>query len=289
MNTFRACELLDLDANFSDQDLKKQYHRKALLYHPDKNREPDATGMFREIHEAYQYLVTHDDLDVDNDYESALMRFLKTLWGQEDDKARIFYMIVHKIANCCEARALHILERMDKNLLIKIHGIFDTYRDVFHFSDGFLKTVEKVLNDKMKRDECIIMNPFIDDLLDHNLYKLTENGGTFLVPLWHNELVYDNSGSDLYVRCEPVLPDHIHIDHKNNIHVDLEYDIQELLGSEEIEVFIGKRGLKFSTSELKICKRQTIVICGQGFSRINTIDIYDITRLGDVILHINLQ
>jgi len=294
MNTNRARELLDLDADFSEQDLKKQYRRKALLYHPDKNHEPDACIKFREIHDAYKYLTTHGDLGMDfdtdsTDYESVLMRFLKTLWGQEDDKSRLFYMIVHKIANCCEARALTILEKMDKNVLIKIHGIFDTYRDVFHFSEGFLKTLEKVLNDKMKRDECIILSPFIDDLLDHNLYKLTESGGTFLVPLWHHELVYDNGGSDLYVKCEPVLPDHMRIDSKNNIHVDLEYSVQELLDHKEIEVFIGKRVVKFSPSELKICKSQTFIMYSQGFSRINTKDIYDISRLGDVVLHIGLR
>ena len=291
MNTSRARELLELNVDFSEQELKKQYRRKALLYHPDKNREPDAATKFREIHEAYQYLATHD-LEVDSDssdYESVLMRFLKTLWGQEDDKSRLFYMIVHKIANCCEARALTILEKMDKNVLIKIHGIFDNYREVFHFSEGFLKTVEKVLNEKMKRDECIILNPFIDDLFDHNLYKLTESGGTFLVPLWHDELVYDNGGSDLYVKCEPVLPENMRIDSKNNIHVELEYNIQELLYREEIEIFIGKRVFKFSPSDLKICKSQTFILYSQGFSRINTKDIYDISRLGDVILHIGLK
>ena len=173
--------------------------------------------------------------------------------------------------------------------MIKIHGIFDAYREVFHFSEGFLKTLEKVLNDKMKRDECIILNPFIDDLLEHNLYKLTESGGTFLVPLWHHELVYDNGGSDLYVKCEPVLPENMRIDSKNNIHVELEYNIQELLYHDEIEFFIGKRVFKFSPSDLKICKSQTFILYSQGFSRINTKDIYDISRLGDVILHIGLK
>jgi len=294
MNANRARELLELNVDFSEQELKKQYRRKALLYHPDKNHEPDAAEKFREIHDAYQYLATHGDLGMDfdsdsTDYESVLMRFLKTLWGQEDDKSRLFYMIVHKIANCCEARALTILEKMDKNVLIKIHGIFDAYREVFHFSEGFLKTVEKVLNEKMKRDECIILNPFVDDLFDHNLYKLVENGETFLVPLWHHELVYEVGGSDLYVKCEPVLPENMRIDSKNNIHVELEYTIQELLYREEIDVFIGKRVFRFSSSDLKICKSQTFILYGQGFSRINTKDIYDISRLGDVVLHIELH
>jgi hypothetical protein len=149
--------------------------------------------------------------------------------------------------------------------------------------------VEKVLNEKMKRDECIILNPFIDDLFDHNLYKLVENDETFLVPLWHHELVYEVGGSDLYVKCEPVLPENIRIDSKNNIHVEVEYTIQELLDHEEIEVFIGKRVVKFSPSELKICKSQTFILYSQGFSRINTKDIYDISRLGDVVLHIGLM
>ena len=90
-------------------------------------------------------------------------------------------------------------------------------------------------SNKIKNDECIILNPTIDDLLANNLYKLRVNDFTYIVPLWHHELVYDNSGNDIYVKCFPMLPDNVCIDDQNNIHIDCKYDIKEILNKEYVE------------------------------------------------------
>ena len=38
MNKKNACEILDLPLNYTPEQLKKQYHIKALRWHPDKNK-----------------------------------------------------------------------------------------------------------------------------------------------------------------------------------------------------------------------------------------------------------
>lgn len=49
-------QLLGLDQAASEDDIKKAYRRLALKYHPDKNQDPGAEEMFKNISEAYEVL-----------------------------------------------------------------------------------------------------------------------------------------------------------------------------------------------------------------------------------------
>lgn len=49
-------KILDLDKNSSIDDIKKSYKKKALKYHPDRNKDPDAEVKMKEINKAYETL-----------------------------------------------------------------------------------------------------------------------------------------------------------------------------------------------------------------------------------------
>ncbi|HIJ30870.1 MAG TPA: DnaJ domain-containing protein, partial [Gammaproteobacteria bacterium] len=50
-------EVLGLDRNASEADLKKAYRRMAMKYHPDRNTgDEDTEAQFKEVKEAYEVL-----------------------------------------------------------------------------------------------------------------------------------------------------------------------------------------------------------------------------------------
>ncbi|HSH34941.1 J domain-containing protein [Schnuerera sp.] len=52
----RSCDLLDLAYNADKYEIKLAYRKKAKEYHPDLNKSPNATSMFQQISEAYEFL-----------------------------------------------------------------------------------------------------------------------------------------------------------------------------------------------------------------------------------------
>jgi DnaJ-class molecular chaperone len=304
----KACQELGIDTkdDITIGLLKKQYRMNCLRYHPDKCKLPDASSKFQEIQNAYEYLLKHlefeniDDIDMEdydskyytktdkNGYAWILETFLRNLMSTENINKNLFHIIVCKISSVCENKALETLEKIEKTLLIKIYDIVKKYREAFHFSNDFFDKLNEILSRKMKDDECIILNPTMDDLFSNNLYKLKVGDFTYIVPLWNHELVYDNSGSDIYVKCIPITDENIDIDEYNNIHVELNYPIEEIWGKESVDFSIENHGFSFSPSNLRLLRNQVLVLKNQGISKMNSADIYDISRSGDIILHIGL-
>jgi len=67
-------EILGLHSGASVEDIKKAYRKKARLYHPDINPDPDAKEMFISVTEAYEFLVTwHEKINSDDEaYRKAM-------------------------------------------------------------------------------------------------------------------------------------------------------------------------------------------------------------------------
>lgn len=295
MTKERAYALLGIsrisgEAFATPDEIKTQYRIYALKYHPDKNKDANATAKFREIQEAYEYLTSHRESEDMMDYKTMIGSFLSNVFFQTepapDLKTELCRMIVSNILGLCEKKALEYIEKIDKTTLAKIHVILEKYRDAFHISDAIFAKLNEILS---KTTECVLLNPFLEDLMEDNLYKITENGNTFIVPLWHHELVYDNSGEDFLVRCCPVLPENMEIDEDNNVYVYLTYRLSELWGKDRMSVSFGKTTLEFLTIHLCLSEHpQTIRLRNKGISHIHPENMFDNSVRKDVLLIITI-
>jgi len=305
MNKAAAYQCLDLDINDPDIDvdmIKRQYRLKALIYHPDKNKSPNAVSKFQEIHDAYEYLLRAEEYanqdgygdanDYDNrdSYRNLFMIFLKKIL-ENDTGQSVFYNIIQRITTMCESKAFELLERLDKPTLIKTCIILTKYKDAFHITDNIIEKITGLIQTRNENDECIILNPTLKDLYNNNLYKLSVNGETYIIPLWHHELVYDNLGHDLYVNCLPDLPSHITIDENNNIHIDVKYNMHDIWEHEYIQVHCDTMCYPIQVNTLKLTHKQTVIFAKQGLSKINAKNIFEVSNKGDVYVtvHLTLQ
>ena len=311
--------------------IREQYKICALKYHPDKCKLYDANERFREVHDAYEYLkeysnpepnpkynskYTYDSFGDDEDGYSSyddddeqtpdykkmigafLSKFIRNIWFEDGDKSlqhKLAKLVITKILGLCEKKATEYVRRLDAKTLSNIYEILLKYQDAFHLSASWMETVAEILSEKINGETSILLNPFLEDLQLDNLYKITENGKTYIVPLWHPELVYDsgeNTCVDFTVRCCPVLPDHMEIDEHNNVIVKLQYSMKDLWEREtntQIEVPFGKTVVSFLPSSLRLSRKpQTIRLVEQGISRINQTDMFDNTKRADVVLVITI-
>jgi len=70
-------EILEVDKKASQEAIKSAYRRLAMLYHPDKNKLPEAEEMFKGIAEAYSVLSDpgkRKQYDIDNEPRNVQLR-----------------------------------------------------------------------------------------------------------------------------------------------------------------------------------------------------------------------
>jgi len=295
MKTETAYKILDLDINdekITINLIKRQYHTKALIYHPDKNTNPDAVSKFQDINTAYEHILKTKEFSINNEdnssYKNILLLFLNKILENETSNT-IFYNIINRITALCEEKAVRLLEKLDKPTLIKTKTIMKKYMDELHITENLIDKIDEIMKDKNEKDECIILNPSLHDLYERNLYKLTHKDKIYIIPLWHHELIYDlDNNKDLYINCYPILPENIEIDEKNNVHVNVVYNINDIWGKEYIYVTCNEIEYPIQVNTLKMTEEQTVIFVKKGITKINTKEIYNISYRTDLFINIKL-
>jgi len=298
-----ACEVLEIniDKNISIEYLKKQYHKMALQNHPDKcNNTIDSKEKFQQINEAYNYLLREISIinnDTTNDTENStnssylniLNLFLESLLKGKLNKLNEYVeygvfisSIIKDIVHGYKDVTIKMFDNLDKDKILIIYNFLFKYKKILYITDEILEKIKQIIVDKYKDIQIYILNPSIDDLFKNNVFKLELNNALYFVPLWHNELYFDNN---IIVKCVPELPNNITIDENNNIHITLQISFTfSLLIQNSISFFVGEKELTISLNELQMKMNQIHILKGQGISKIYENDIYNIEEKSDLII-----
>jgi hypothetical protein len=305
MKFTEAITILEIEIDSFDlmtkEELKKKYHKMAIKYHPDKNHSQEATQRFQEVSHSYLFLlnkIQNNDKEDENEeecknYKEVIYLIIEKLLKKENLNEPLSNYIKHIISiigDVCENKVQPIIEKIKLNKMQMYYSPKEMETEMETETETEMET-ETETEMETKR---IILNPNLKDLFENNLYKLNENGLICIVPLWHNELIYENENITVLVNCIPVLPPNIQLDEENNIHLILNYNIKDIFEKQTHIIEIkNEKGECIKTCiinlfDLRLVKEQVIIIENEGISKININDIYDISNKSNIILHITL-
>ena len=144
MTLEKALEILNLDINFTEEELKKQYHKLALENHPDYNKSADAEENMKRINEAKEvlekYLKNKNSYNNNNnrtDYttnknnfkEKVIAEFAKKLEKYKDSTNNLklvkYNEMIDKIINDFKVKISSMLIDINPNTMLKIEGIYN--------------------------------------------------------------------------------------------------------------------------------------------------------------------
>jgi hypothetical protein len=331
MDLNKAVSILEIDlnrikvTNLTQEYIKKQFHKLALINHPDKNNNSlESTNKFQQINEAYEYLskelkeinnlsgsdfVSSNEIpnerqeETNNRYIYILSLFISSIIeGQYKEAIK---NVIKEIVTLGKNISLEqIFLELDKDSALEVFNFICKYKHILHISSDTLEFVSSLIKGKYENDRVFILNPSIIDLMENNIFKLYVDDQLYLVPLWHDELYFDSlSGSDIIVLCNPDLPANMELDEDNNLHVSLDIEGQHLLdlikndinfaqGSQQdcfVSLLIGKREFRIPLNKLHIKKEQIYKLVKQGISQVLEKDIYNISCKADIIVKIRIM
>lgn len=155
--------------------------------------------------------------------------------------------------------------------------------------NAIIDIIKTILEEKLSDHSIYILTPNLLNLLNSDIYKLKINDEIVYIPLWHNEMKFENN----IIKIEPLLDDTITIDVDNNIHYTYYNNfnnIIELLNANS-NIFIHLEGETFeiNINDLKFSKYQVHSVKNKGIPKINTFAILDNSIKADIYFHIHLS
>tara|TARA_A100001015_G_scaffold318912_1_gene440216 strand:- start:3799 stop:4668 length:870 start_codon:yes stop_codon:yes gene_type:complete len=289
MNIKSAEIILKLNPPYDLKQLKKNFYNCALKEHPDKNNNSEESNKkFIKIKQAYDILLKNLNIkeNISENYISIFDDIICKFININDTNKNI---LLEELIKNCKLISLKAIEKCDKNNSIKILDFIIKYSEIIGLEQESINIIKEIIKKKFQFDELIIINPSIDNLLDSDIYKLEYNDLTYYIPLWHQEIIYDlTNNKSLIVRCEPILEDHMLIDEKNNLHINITISFNKLLDNKYFNILVGKKEFKINISKLKIKKQQKYIFYKQGILCIDTTNFYNNTK-SNIILNITIN
>lgn len=285
-------------------ELKRAYHIAALNNHPDKNNCPDSKVAFQNIQHAYTNLKSYLEIntnDIENEtddfennifsksYFQLIMEFLTILRNDQNIQSIETFKI-----NCLEYGNKiieNLLDKLNFDVLEEIYQIINKLKQTENISQQTYDTIFNILKKKFQSVNIYILNPTIENLLKNEIFKLDISNETVYIPLWHQEVNYNNN----IIKIVPLLDNNIFIDQDNNIHIDYKTSYNNLVfllknyDDPYFEILLNEIVFKIPLNKLYINKYQTYVFKKSGIPKMNLVNIFDVNNLSDIVVHIYLD
>ena len=310
MNQTEAFDILGIPADVCARDMPyitKAYRMASLKHHPDKNENsPESTARFQKINEAYQYLASYASAPSAASamhsfagafsYQEIFVFFIRTMFARTGndavDSADIEAALMHIVSSNYDK----LMKTLDKTTAVSVYEFMHEYADILHLPEDTLEKMFKIVSDKMKSDNLVILNPTLSDVFGKKVYELEYESKRFTVPLWQNEMYYAlTNESDLVVRCNICdVPDYMYIDENNHITVSIRTSVQRLLDTGSVTVTIPliepPLEIKIPSTALTVTTATQMYACPDpiGIPKINTRNPLDSSTLAGMSVCIEL-
>ena len=300
--------------NISHNELKKHYHIQSLIYHPDKNiNNEESTLIFQNINHAYNILkeliiINKDDIDSDdsddsldaNDYNYYILNFINFLINYYSNSTNNSNLeeninnIKHYANSHIQTILVNLLDNFSIVILEDLYIFLLKYKkegvcENSAISNNIITLIKTILQDKLSKYNIYILTPNIVNLLNSDIYKLEINNDIIYIPLWHNELNFENN----IIKIDPILDTNITIDTDNNIHYTYNNTFSNIIdllnANSSITINIENHIFNILISNLTFSKYQIYSIKNQGLAKININNILDNSYKSDIIFHIYLS
>ena len=154
--------------------------------------------------------------------------------------------------------------------------------------NAIIEIIKTILEEKLSNHSIYILTPKLTNLLNSDVYKLEINDVIVYIPLWHNEMKFENN----IIKIDPLLDDHVTIDEHNNIHYtyynNFNNIIELLKSNSNIAIDLADQTIEININDLKFSKYQVYNVKHKGIPKINTLAILDNSNKGDIYFHIHL-
>ena len=292
----------------SYNELKKHYHIQSLIHHPDKNsNDESATFIFQNINCAFNTLkeviiITDlsnneyncNDFNQDESYNNLLLNFINYVINYYNNTNILATNSLDELKIEADKHLNKLLETLFSNF--SLINLEDIYLLLLKFNTNSLLSIKiiniikKICINILEKNAIYIINPTISNLLNSDIYKLNINNEYVYVPLWHNELAFENAIIKIY----PLLDTNVYIDSSNNIYYSYKNKFSTLLENianniNSIIINIDNNTYSIAINMLKISKYQTYILDNQGIPVINSNNILDNSVKSSITFHIYLD
>jgi len=317
MDFWTARKYLDIgiSIHITDDILKRAYYKKALRHHPDKGGDSET---FKNIKESYDFLRKNSRMpeypdncnknsngDDDNNggddsktsdiyetyetYETILLHFveyiMKTQKGFENFDPITIKTTLNSIIQGCSSYSIKLFKQLDIEKCRSIYAFLSQYSYLSNLNEDHLRLFKEIMQNKIKNNNVILLNPSLHDLLHDNIYKLETDTDTHYIPLWHEEIVID----DMIIKNIPDIDDNTSITKNSDIIIKHKSSIMKLFKDGYEDLNIADSLFKIQSSDVKITKQQQfIVFKNRGKIIPNKHNLYDNKQRSNIIIELTL-